>query len=193
MISLRVSRLPLINQRLEYNYYRRLIRDDKFRAQFAGDDHRDFECGKFVWAGIQEGATVLVQRILLGIEARIPNAVALELSCRNKLTVDILEQLKDPYALGGRSTAECYYNRAPALIEARHALAKANPELWGLIRTFYKQFRNPIFHGSYLSDLNAEKLDYIFSVFDEVYGWCDGWCDVMARINEVGAGKHGRP
>lgn len=169
MITLSVSWLPLINQRLEYDYYRKLIRDEKFRAQFAGDDHRDLECGKFVWAGIQEGATVLVQRILLGIEARIPNAVALELSCRSALTPTILGKLNDPYKLGGGGTAQCYYNRAPALIEERYALAKANPRLWDLVRLFYKNFRNPIFHGSYLSDLTPEKLDYIFSVFDDVY------------------------
>jgi hypothetical protein len=193
MITLKSSRLPLLNQRFEYDYYRRILREQTFRAQFKDAGTRDFECGKFLWAGIQEGATVLLQRIVLGLEARIPTAVMLELSCRGMLTKGLIIKLQDPYNLKGSGTADCYYNCAPALIDLDFALKRAKPDLWILVKKFYKDVRNPIFHGWYLTDLDAEMFDYIFSVFDEVYAWCDTWCDVLKRINEIGSGKHGRP
>lgn len=193
MITLRSSRLPLLNQRFEYDHYRRISRDRKFRAQFIGADSRDFKCGKFIWAGIQEGATVLLQRIILGLEARIPIAVTLELTCRGNLTAELVTKLGDPYKLKGSSLADCYYNLAPALIDPNFALKQAKPELWQLIESFYKGIRNPIFHGSYLTNLDADKFDYVFSVFDSVYDWCDTWCDVLSRMNEIGSGKHSPP
>jgi hypothetical protein len=193
MISLRASRLPLLNQRHEYEHYRRIIRDPKFRSQFTTKGIREFECGKFLWSGLEEGATVLLQRIALGLEARIPVAVMLELSCRGKLTREIAGDLEDPFALKGKWTADCYYNRAPALIEPQFALRRADPELWDLVSTFYRDIRNPIFHGSYITDLSLEKFDYVFSVFDRVYSWCDTWCDFIKRMNEVMKGVHGRP
>jgi hypothetical protein len=193
MISLRSSRLPLLNQRHEYEHYRRLFRDPKFREQFNTPGNREFECGKFVWSGLEEGATVLLQRIALGLEARIPVAVTLELSCRGKLTEELAVKLKDPFALKGKGTADCYYNRAPALIEQQFALRKSDPELWDLVSTFYRDIRNPIFHGSYITDLSPEKFDFVFSVFDRVYSWCDSWCDFTKRMNEVMKGVHGIP
>lgn len=193
MISLRASRLPLLNQRQEYEHYRRIIRDPKFRAQFSMKGVREFECGKFLWSGLEEGATVLLQRLALGLEARIPVAVTLELSCRGKLTKQLADNLQDPYSLKGKGTADCYYNRAPALIEPRFALQKADPELWNLVSTFYHDIRNPIFHGSYITDLSPEKFDYIFSVFDRVYDWCDSWCDLITRMDEIMKGVHGWP
>lgn len=192
MISLRISNLPLLNQRMEYEHYKRLLADPAFRKQFEGRSTDDFDCGKFVWAGKDEGASVLLQRLALGLEARIPVAVSLELSCQGRLTQEIAEKLRDPFTLGGSGTADCYYNRAPALIERRFALCEANPQLWELVRTFYRDVRNKLFHGGYVTDMTADKLDYIFSVFDQVYAWCDSWCDVTARINEIGSGTQGQ-
>lgn len=192
MITLSVRRLPLINQRLEYNEYRRLIRTPEFRAQFAAGASDEFHCGKFVWAGVQEGSTILVQRILLSLEARIPGLVTLELSGRGKLTARIIKKLRDPFRLRGNGTADCYYNLAPGLIDPSLGLQTANPPLWTLVETFYRDFRNPIFHGCYISDLSPEKLDEIFSVFDEVQEWCDSWCNVVTRLNEISRGLHGK-
>ncbi len=193
MINMRSSRLPLINQRLEYDHYRSMIREQKFRSQFSEPNNHEFECGKFIWSGLQEGATVLLQRIAIGLEARIPVAVTVELSCRGKLTEDLAEKLKDPFALNGKGTADCYYNRAPALIDPTFALQCSDPELWKLVATFYRDIRNPIFHGCYITDLSPEKLDYVFSVFDRVYAWCDSWCDFVLRMNEIMQGVHRRP
>lgn len=189
MISLRISNLPLLNQRMEYAYYKRLLSDPAFRKQFENKSTDDFNCGKFVWAGVEEGASVLIQRLVLGLEATIPVAVYLELLCQDRLTRETAEKLRDPFTLKGKGTADCYYNSAPALIEGRFALRIANPELWELVRTFYKDIRNELFHGGYVTDLSADKLDYIFLVFDKVYAWCDSWCNVTTRINQIGNRK----
>ncbi len=193
MISLCISNLPLLNQRMEYDQYKQLLASPEFRKQLEDKSTNNFDCGKFVWVGKEEGASVLLQRLTLGLEARIPIAVSLELACQGRLNRELVEMLNDPFSLQGRGTADCYYNRVPALIGVQHALCEANPDLWELVRTFYRDIRNKLFHGGYVTNLTAEKLDYIFSVFDQVYAWCDSWCNVVERINEIGSGKHGRP
>ena len=149
--------------------------------------------GNFVWANKEQGATVLLQRIVIGLEAKIPVSASIELMCQGRLTKGIIDQLNDPFSLGSKSTADCYYNRVPSLVGRKFALKMANPVLWELVRTFYRDIRNKIFHGHFVNGLTAEKLDYIFSVFDQVYAWSDTWGNVIERMNEIGAGMHGRP
>ena len=193
MITLKFSNLPVLNQRFEYDRYKRLLADPEFRRQLDTKDRDELHCGKFVWANKEEGSSVLLQRIILGLEARIPAMVSLELGCRCRLTADMVEKLSDPFTLGPGGTAACYYNHAPALIEPRFALQVADPELWELVRTFYRGIRNKLFHGYMATDVTAAKLDYIFSVFDRVYTWNDSWCDILSRMNEVSRGMHDPP
>lgn len=193
MISLRFSNLPVLNQRIEYEHYKQLLADPEFRQQLDDKNRDELHCGKFVWSNKEEGSSVLLQRIVLGLEARIPAMVSLELACQERLTTDLVEKLADPFTLGSGGTAMCYYNHAPSLIEPRFALREADPELWELVRTFYRDIRNRLFHGHMATDITAAKLDYIFSVFDRVYTWNDSWCDIIGRMNEIGRGMHGLP
>ena len=185
----------MLNQRQEFDHFSRIIRDPKFRSQFTAPRPKDFECGKFLWAGFDEGATVLIQRVVLGLEAWIPMAVGIELGCQRRLTKDLLDQLAEPFRIGTgkKSAADCYYNRAPSLIDRKHALSVSRPDLWKLVDSFYRDVRNKIFHGHFVRDITPEILDEVVSVFSDVYGWCDSWCKVIDRLNEIGAGKHGTP
>ena len=137
---------------------------------------------------------MLIQRILLGLEARIPTLVLLELGCRHRLTRELIDQVSDPFSLKrGAGTAAIYYNVLPALVEPQFALSVSDPELWELVRSFYRNIRNKIFHGAFITDLTAAKMDYIFLEFDRVYEWTDRWCNLQDRMNEVLAGQHNFP
>jgi hypothetical protein len=193
MIWFKTESLPFINQRLEYEHYKHLLKDGKFRSEVDDPTSRQLDCGKFVWANKHEGITVLLQRIVLGLEARIPTAVFIELSCQGRLTKEMISKINDPFNLGGRSMADCYYNRMPALVEERFSLSKHDAELWELVRTFYSDIRNKIFHGHFVSNMTSADLDFVFSVFDRVYDWNDSWCNATVRLNEIGQGKHTPP
>lgn len=193
MILFKTEPLPFINQRLEYNHYKSLLTDEKFRQEVNNAEARQLDCGKFIWENKNEAITVLLQRIVLGLEARIPTAVFLELSCRGMLTKEIIAKVNDPFLLGRGSMAHRYYNCMPALVEDRFQLSKYEPELWGLMKDFYTHVRNKIFHGHFISNMNVSNLDYIFSVFDRVYCWTDSWCDVAVRLAEISQGRHMPP
>lgn len=186
MINIAVTKLPLLNQRQEYAHYKERLRDAEFRRMVDEGTLEEFACGKFVWAGVMEGVSVLLQRVVLGVEAWIPSAVLLELACQGGLTREIVEKVNDPFSLKAGGTAATYFNGLPAQIDERHALNANDPELWELMRAFYRDIRNPLFHGSVISRIMSTDLDYIFCQFDRVYAWCDSWCDVPARLNEVG-------
>lgn len=185
MIEIRISTLPLLNQRNEFRHYKRILRDPDFRSSIESESGDEFMCGKFAWLGKEEGVSVLVQRIVMGVEAWIPNAAMIELGAQGKLTTDIAEKLSDPFKLKGRGTADCYFNSVPALIDEAFALRSYDPALWEAIKSFYRNIRNPIFHGSYISAITASDLDYIVGKFELIYGWCDVWADVDARVSET--------
>lgn len=186
MIKIRISTLPLLNQRNEFRHYKRILEDQAFRDSLEDRSSDEFTCGKFAWRGKEEGLSVLVQRLVMGIESWIPNAAMIELGAREQLTEEIAEKLSDPFKIpGARGTAECYFNAVPGLIDSSFSLKNFDPALWERMRTFYRDIRNPIFHGKFISEIAASDLDYIICQFGLVYEWCDSWCDVAERINEA--------
>lgn len=190
MINVKLERLPFLNLRLEYRHYKTLLADPKFRKTLTGSKRAEFHCGKFVWASANEGITVLLQRVILSFEASIPLSVMLELACTSRLTANMLASINDPMRLppskGRRSgAADCYFNLLPSLVHPQHALEKSDPELWKLVQTFYREIRNKIFHGYYVTSMTPEDLDYMFSVFDRIWVWCDSWCNFEQRFNDA--------
>lgn len=194
MIHFKLKRLPPHNVRLEYRRYKKLLSDAAFRRSFIGDRGNEIHFGNFIWANIDEGTTVLLQRVILGFEATIPFHVTLELGCSGRLTKAVNEQLKDPMkikCLGSKKrpgTADYYYDILPAFVASKHALSNSDPELWELVRTFYRDVRNNIFHGYIITNLSLNDLDFCFSVFDRIWVWLDTWCNIEKRLNEVGNG-----
>lgn len=46
-----------------------------------------------------------------------------------------------------------------------------------MVQQFYREIRNPIFHGSQLRDVKAEPLRSVFRMFDDIFKWIDSWTD----------------
>lgn len=48
--------------------------------------------------------------------------------------------------------------------------------LWETTKTFYKEIRNPLFHGSQIADsTNVESVLNAYEYKAEIYAWIDSW------------------
>jgi hypothetical protein len=74
--------------------------------------------------------------------------VEYQLTARGLFDAEAAALLNDPAKIPGpRGMAEMFYNNMPAKIDEAVQLKLAEPELWSLVKRFYKEVRNPLFHG----------------------------------------------
>jgi hypothetical protein len=113
----------------------------------------------------------------MGLESYVIGATYFELGARGTLK-DNLPYLRDPFSIpGDKGTAAKYYKLLPALAEESFSLPNSDEALWGEVKCFYKELRNPLFHGSQLDTQKQEDLVAVFELLASVYGWIDSWHD----------------
>jgi hypothetical protein len=120
---------------------------------------------------------LLLQRAITGIESYIPAAVMIEAARRGCIEPEDGELLRNPFVVGGRGTADVYYHRLPAKLCEGISLKLRNPGLWGDNLRFYKQVRNPIFHGKEPTPDSVDGVRDAFRHIARLYEWIDSWHD----------------
>jgi hypothetical protein len=176
-INLRLTNIPLLNLHYEFKKYFELLNDDNFCNQF-GPGRRVIVTPPFQWHGLQEELlTWILQRAILGVESYISGVVFLILTYRRTITSEINQSIRNPFRLGGRGTADNFYNRLPALVDAQVSLNIYNPELFERTRDFYRSIRNPLFHGQMLADNDPKALIPPFELIRDVYRWIEVWAN----------------
>jgi hypothetical protein len=180
------SNLSIINIRQEFEQYLSLLHDPQFRASLL---HMPgpVELPGLTWLGLPHHAlTYMLRHAILGMEACVNAAVNEEAHVRQMMTPEISAYLSDPFsAPGRRGTAEAFYNNLPSLLDPRHALRCVDEALWARTRLFYKEVRNPLFHGYQLYHASADEVIPLFGLLADVYVWMDSWWQAfpMMRLN----------
>src|SRR6185369_9893563 len=176
--GLRLSNLPLINIRSDFNSLLALFRSETFRKQFRGDKGRIFPVKPhyFTWHGSPNTLlTYLLRDAIVGLECAVSGAVWDEIAGSGKMTNEISEAIKDPFSLRLRGTAACVFNGLPALVDTSYALDKADPTLWQEVKTFYREVRNPIFHAYEVEGNDPDPVWKSFELIWKIYQWLNGW------------------
>ncbi|HAG50694.1 MAG: hypothetical protein A2X87_01095 [Deltaproteobacteria bacterium GWC2_42_51] len=175
--GLAFENIPIINLRNEFARYYAVLNDKNFLSQFEGPI-KPIETPYMVWHGMPDDLiTMIMQRVILGVEAYLPSAVFYELGMRGKLNKNNLPYLRNPFEFGGRSTVDNYYDKLPSLIDKSLSLKSFDNELWSQTKAFYKEVRNPIFHGKNISNRDIEGLKKVFIYLSQIYKWIDNWHD----------------
>lgn len=180
------NNIPYINLRNEFARYYSSMNDTNFLSQFEGPI-RPIETPYMIWYGMPDDLiTLILQRVILGLEAYLPGAVFFELGTRGRLNKHNLVFIKNPFKLGGRSTVDNYYHKLPSLIDKNYSLKLSNNKLWTQTQAFYKEVRNPIFHGNNICNRDIKGLKGIFDYLMKTYQWIDSWHDYskMFSINK---------
>jgi hypothetical protein len=179
-----LSNIPHINLRNEFARYYNALKEDEFIAQFEGTI-KPIKTPYMIWFGMPDDLiTFILQRAILGVESYLSGAVYIELLGRGFLKIN-LHLLRNPFGLGGKGTVENFYHRLPSLIDKTYSLKLYNNELFQKTVIFYKEVRNPIFHGNNLSNRDIKGLRRLFDYLFEIYAWIDNWHD-FSKIFENG-------
>src|ERR1700741_1135025 len=165
MLGIRLSSVPTINLRLDFNNLLALFRSDRFRRQFFG--HRGkpipIKTHYFTWHGRAEVLlTYLLRDAVVSIESAVGSAVFSEALSRGVMTDDLLEATKNPFSLPVRGTANLVFNALPSLIDPNVALERREPDLWKKARVFYREVRNPIFHAYEIAGADPNPVWHAF-------------------------------
>jgi len=177
--TLKFINIPLVNLVQECATYYHLIQDDQFCAQFKSAKADVPIVAPYIrWYGLPgDLLTMILQRQILGIESYISGIVVMEVVRKNLVTPDITKKLKDPFSFGGRGTADNYYNRLPAVLDPNNSLRQSNPDLWQETRQFYKDVRNPLFHGKHIFNDDPKALLPPLELLKQLYAWIESWFD----------------
>jgi hypothetical protein len=176
--NLKLSHLPLINVRRDFNAILALFRNEMFRRQFRGykGEIIPVKTHYFTWHGMPNSLlTYLLRDVIVGLESAVSGAVFTEAIDRGTMRPEILEATKNPFSLKQKGTAACVYIGLPALIDPDFSLNTTNPDLWERVRTFYKEVRNPIFHAYEIEGNDPDPVWQCLELVWEIYQWLNSW------------------
>lgn len=186
--DIELENIPLYSSREELAVYRRLLSSQEFHDRFVWGGGA-IETPFVTWHGDRSAfLSFVLGRAIGGVEAYVPHAVLFELDRERRLTPALVEQILDPFALGGKGTADNCYNRLPGLLGSHCCLALSDPELWHATRVLYSEVRNPLFHGFSVSAASHHGVLQALRHIVKLYKWIDGWHDpenVFPGIKEV--------
>lgn len=176
LFGLFLSNIPIVNLRQEFSYYQRSFADPSFRARLPEErgsvftDYAAFPTKQALF-------THVVQRAVLGVESYLPFAATTQAYCEGSLTEELFKKVRNPFALEGRGTVAKYYDRLPSLVKPHYSLRLANPHLYQTTARFYRELRNPLFHGHEIqNDENGTATLATLNFVGELYRWIDSWC-----------------
>lgn len=176
LFGLKISNIPTMNLRGRYAYDRRMMFD-------GGLNDEGLQAWRFAqrevavtYADPESYFTTLLRTTIVGIECTVESSALEELLFSNRLTEQLRHSVRNPMSLA-RSLPDAYYNRIPQLVKATAPLKSYNGKLWNTVQQFYREIRNPIFHGYQLSHVEAEPLRNTFEMFDDIFEWVDSWAD----------------
>lgn len=183
LFGLRLQNIPLINLRLEFNYHFKLLSDPTFREEFSSSVV-PIQTKYLIWNGMP-GAflTLIAQRAILGVESYLPSAVSHQAAKKGLINQDLAKKINNPFSLRGNGTVNNYYHHLPSLVNSSWSLKVADPPLWKTTVRFYKEVRNPLFHGNQIDDSGANGTLLLFQFVDKLYKWIDSWCPMQEFLN----------
>lgn len=182
MYDLELSNIPLINLRMNFHNLFLTICSKRFYDQI-NNYSTPVELPLMVWGGMHDPLfTFLLQQILTGTESYISGAVFNECGMKGLLNEETMKKINNPFLLGGRSTANNFYNKLPSLGDPNLKLKKQNIVLWDQVVQFYKEIRNPIFHGYEIRSHNIEGIYKSFVLVAEIYEWIDSWHSIETGL-----------
>lgn len=177
------SNIPSINLRIEFD------RAHEFVNSSAAERGLKFstepiETAVMKWNGMPEDLfTLLLQRSVLGLESYLSSALWHTSAVLGIATPSLAAKIRNPSAFGARLFAANIYDRMPASVHPELSLRYQDQSLYEKTVAFYKEVRNPIFHGKQLSNPDVEALRDAFAHLSNVFGWIDHWHPPEKRYN----------
>lgn len=197
----KLSNIPLWNLREEFYVLSEVIGSEQFAEDLKNRGPKRVRTPLFEWYGEPDDlVTLLTQRAVLGLEAYVSGAVWHELGMAGRLTSASNALVRNPFRIAAQAgTVKSFYHHLPSLLSPSLSLQAWHPRLWKSIEEFYKEVRNPLFHGMQIQNATPENLLDSYGLIYQVYAWIDSWhksdyipgqrIQVVFRPNKFAAAK----
>jgi hypothetical protein len=171
-----MSNIPIWNLREEFHLVGQLLSSENF-PEVLRHHERPIRTPLFDWHGSDNDLlSLLVQRAIQGVESYTRGAVWIKLCELGRMTEDLYAKTRNPFSIQARSgTAAAYFHHLPALIDPDLSVKVIDPEYWEKLAAFYKDVRNPLFHGSHFASGDVQNATEAFWHIEELYAWLDQW------------------
>ena len=171
------SNIPLENLLEEFLVFGRVLTEDSFRQALRSAGVKSVPTPLFDWHGqAADLLTLIVQRAILGLESYVIGAVWLEAGKRGALTSELNRKIRNPFSIKrGAGAAESYHHHLPSLLSPELSLQRHHAAFWEEVKAFYRQVRNPLFHGQELQTTDPEDILPCMSVIHFTYRWIATW------------------
>jgi hypothetical protein len=137
---------------------------------------RQIDVGFLLWGGMSEDLmTLLLQRAILGIEAYLPGALMETTAILGKISRELVAKLQNPFSFGSKSAVANIYHRMPSAVHPELSLRHLDQKLYERNVVFYREIRNPIFHGKLLDNPEILNMRGAFLHIAHLYEWIDHW------------------
>ncbi|HMS86106.1 MAG: hypothetical protein ABL983_00745 [Nitrospira sp.] len=176
-LTLRTSNIPIMNLRKEFEEYLELLKSDDFRETLFDLSKYPVHVPSMAWDGMPHDLlTLMLQRSILGLEAYVSAAVSYELELKGDLSEQVRGGIDNPCTLN-RKLVVAIYDKLPEFVSVENKLSVYNQSLFQELQKFYKNLRNPIFHGNQVesSSETYEQVVLCFELLADIYGWIDTW------------------
>lgn len=174
--GMKFSNIPTMNLRLEFNDTYRFVFSVQAEQALNGPVH-PVRTPMFIWGGMPEDLfTLLLQRAVLGVEAYLPGALMHAAAQLGVASKELFAKLHDPFSFGARSAATNIFHRMPAAVHEELSLKHLDQVLYEATVRFYREVRNPLFHGGQLeSHTSIASIRGAFEHLASLYEWIDHW------------------
>lgn len=173
--NLTFSNIPSINLRLEFDRTLEFVNSPEAERGLK-PPIAPIEAAIMTWHGMPEDLfTLLLQRSVLGLESYLSSALWHASVVLGIFTPELTAKLRNSSAFGARLFAANIYDRMPAAVHPELSLRHQDQSLYQKTVAFYKEVRNPIFHGKQLSSPKIEAVRDAFAHLSDVFGWIDHW------------------
>ncbi|MGH7564030.1 MAG: hypothetical protein ACREK5_06375 [Gemmatimonadota bacterium] len=172
--GLGLSNIPLVNLRWEFRDTYLWLQEPSTVAAFASKTVQPIEMPWLIWGRMpQDLLTLLLQRMILGMEAYLEGALV-HTGMERGMDSSFMDGLRE--VLKRRQTARSYYMEAPSLVDPPLSLESHDQPLYKRVHAFYREVRNPLFHGRMINSRGPIEVLGCFEVFRRVYyDWIDTW------------------
>lgn len=175
--GLAFGNIPLINLRDEFKATHDFVKSPEAESCLK-PPVRPIQTSLFIWGGMPEDfMTLTLQRSILGVEAYLPGALFFVSGTLGVASNELMAKIRNPSSFGSKLMAANIYHRMPMSVHEELSLKHLDQKLYERTVSFYREIRNPIFHGKQLTNPGIEGLRAAFAHIAHLYEWIDYWHD----------------
>lgn len=173
--ELKFANIPKINLRVEFDRTYDFVNSEEAERALR-PPLTPIQTSVMTWHGMPADLfTLLLQRSILGVESYLSSALWYASHVLGVATSELAAKLRNPSAFGAKLLVSNIYHRMPEAVHPELSLRYQDQDLYERNLLFYKQVRNPIFHGKQLDSPNTEGLREAFGHLSQIFGWIDHW------------------